>query len=196
MARTPDEAHKAQLLSDIADYMLANGYAGISLRPLAKAVGSSPRVLLYYFKSKEHLAAAALAAARQRQRQEFERLRDRDYRTASDLCRAIWGVMSAPKVRAHFRLFFEVYGLALQDRRGHAEFLRSAVADWLRFIEEPYLRCGTSAAEARSIATVLLAGFRGFMLDLCASGDRARVDRAVEIWLAALEMRPFRLKNT
>ncbi len=193
MARTPDAAHRAQLLTDIAEYMLANGYAGISLRPLAKAVGSSPRVLLYYFKSKENLAALALASARERQRLEFEKLQGRDFCSGSERCRAIWAAMSAPKARANFRLFFEVYGLALQDRRRFATFLRTAVHDWLRFIERPYLEAGASAADARTAATVLLAGFRGFMLDLCASGDRGRVNRAVNAWLSTLSVPPFGL---
>src|SRR5579862_9444862 len=100
MARTPDMRHRAKLLSDIADYMLANGYAGLSLRPLAKAVRSSPRVLLYYFKSKENLAALALAVARERQQVEFRRIRARELRPGVALCRAIWAVISAPKARA------------------------------------------------------------------------------------------------
>jgi AcrR family transcriptional regulator len=196
VARTADEAHRTKLLEDIADYMLSHGYADLSLRPLAKAVRSSPRVLLYYFKSKENLAALALAVARERQRAQFERLRQRDCETCAGLCRAIWSIMRAPSARPHFRLFFEVYGLALQDRRRYAAFLRSAVFDWLRFIEEPYLRAGTSPSEARALATAILAGFRGFMLDLCATGERARIDRAVELWVQTLDGPPFEPKNT
>ncbi len=53
MSRTPDDAHRTQLLNTIVAYVLKHGVATLSLRPLAKAVGSSPRVLLYYFGSKE-----------------------------------------------------------------------------------------------------------------------------------------------
>jgi len=196
VARTADEAHRTKLLDDIADYMLGHGYAALSLRPLAKAVRSSPRVLLYYFKSKENLAALALGVARERQRTQFERLRERDFDTCAGLWRAIWSIMRAPAARPLFRLFFEVYGLALQDRRRYAAFLRSAVFDWLRFIEEPYCRAGMPRPEARAIATTILAGFRGFMLDLCGSGDVSRIDRAVELWILTLDVPLFQPKNT
>jgi AcrR family transcriptional regulator len=196
VARTADVAHRAKLLEDITDYMIGHGYAGLSLRPLAKAVRSSPRVLLYYFKSKENLAALALGVARERQRAQFERLRERDCETCAGLCRAIWSIMRTPDARPHFRLFFEVYGLALQDRRRYAAFLRSAVFDWLRFIEEPYIRAGSPRSEARAMATAIIAGFRGFMLDLCGSGDLKRIDRAVKLWIHALEAPPFQPKNT
>ena len=54
------------------------------------------------------------------------------------------------------------------------------------------IRCrvhsGWSRAEARSYATVVLAGFRGFLLDHCATHDRKRLDKAVEMWIQALDV--------
>ena len=57
MARTADEQKRVDLLERIVDYVMANGLSDLSLRPLADAVGTSPRVLLYYFTSKEELIA-------------------------------------------------------------------------------------------------------------------------------------------
>jgi hypothetical protein len=62
-------------------------------------------------------------------------------------------------------------------------------------LSAPLLRKGYSGSEARAHATVVLAGFRGFMLDYCASKDRARVDRAVELWLHALDAIPLGKEN-
>jgi hypothetical protein len=62
-------------------------------------------------------------------------------------------------------------------------------------LSAPLQRKGYSESEARAHATVVLAGFRGFMLDYCASKDRARVDRAVELWLHALDAIPLRKEN-
>ena len=190
MARTPDERHRAELLDRIVDYVLAQGFAGLSLRPLAKAVRSSPRVLLYYFGSKEELIRQIVARSRERQRLQFERLKQLEVTTAIDACRAIWSVMSAPKAEAAFRFFFEIYSLALQDPKHYPGFLKSAVTDWLTYIEAPYVTAGYSPAQARAIATVVLAGYRGFMLDLCATHDRARIDRAVDVWLRTLDLLP------
>jgi hypothetical protein len=41
--------------------------------------------------------------------------------------------------------------------------------------------------QARAIATIVLAGLRGFMLDFCITHDRKRVDQAVGLWLRSLD---------
>lgn len=66
-------------------------------------------------------------------------------------------------------------------------FLNNAVEDWLKFVAKPLLRKGQTRREARAFATIVIAGFRGFMLDYCASHDRERVDRAVDLWLHSLD---------
>ena len=68
MSRTADEARRAELLDRAVDYVCRYGLAELSLRPLAKAVGSSPRVLLYYFGSKEALVVEIVRRGRDRQR--------------------------------------------------------------------------------------------------------------------------------
>lgn len=185
MSRTPDEARRALLLDDVVDYVCKNGVAGLSLRPLAQAVDSSPRVLLYYFTSKEDLVTEVLEQAGARQRRLFERLRIQ-HLGSTDACREIWNVMSAPASEPIFRLFFEVYGLALQDRKRYARFLKRVVEPWLDYVGAPFLQSGWAKTDARAFATIIVAGFRGFLLDLCATRDRERVNRAVELWLQTL----------
>jgi AcrR family transcriptional regulator len=185
MSRTPDERRRAQLLSAIVAYVCKHGVAGLSLRPLARAVDSSPRVLLYYFGTKEDLVTEVLDAAASRQRDFFSRLRTERY-DCIDACREIWKIMSAPAAEPVFRLFFEVYGLALQDRKRFARFLKRVVEPWLQFIAAPLLESGWQEREARAYATMVIAGFRGFLLDLCATRDHERIDRAVTLWFDSL----------
>jgi AcrR family transcriptional regulator len=187
MTRTVNEARPEELLDAVVAYIVKHGVAELSLRPLAKAVKSSPRVLLYYFGSKEELVSKAIERLRERQRAGFGRMREARYDQPSDACRAIWMQMSAPESELAFKLSFEVYAMALRHPKRFADFLRSSVEDWLDFLSEPLLRKGHSKVEARAFATVVIAGFRGFMLDYCASHDRERVDRAVELWLKALD---------
>lgn len=187
MSRTPDEKRRAVLLERIVDYVYAHGVSQLSLRPLGQAVGCSPRLLLYFFSSKEDLITEVLAAAGARQRVLVDRLRIEHAATPSEICREIWNAISDPKSEPAFRLFFEIYGLALQDRKRYASFLKRVVTDWLLFIAQPLLQSGVPQAEAQAYATVILAGFRGFLLDLCATRDRKRIDYAVDIWLATLE---------
>jgi AcrR family transcriptional regulator len=188
MVRVADERRPAELLDAIVGYLIKRGVAELSLRPLANAVKSSPRVLLYYFGSKEELVAAAVMRLREKQRASFRRMREARYDQPSDACRAIWQAMSAPEAERVFRLSLEVYSLALRHPRQFGEFLASSVEDWLEFLSEPLARKGINQEEARAFATVVIAGFRGFMLDYCASRDRERVDHAVDLWLRSLDL--------
>ncbi len=187
MPRTASPTRPAQLLDAIVEYLVKQGVAELSLRPLAKAVGSSPRVLLYYFGSKEELVVKALARLRERQRSTFSRMREAKYDQPSDACRAIWQQMSAPQSEPLFKFFFETYAMALRHPKNYAGFLNTAVEDWLEFVASPLIRKGQPSEQARAFATIVIAGFRGFMLDYCASRDRTRVDRAVDLWLASLD---------
>ena len=186
MTRPVDERSREELLERVVDYVLAHGVIDLALRPLARAVGASPRLLLYRFTSKDELVTQVVSRLRERQRELFERVRVQEGKTAIDACRAAWDIMSSPKMEPLFKLFIELYGLALKEPKRFAPFMRDAIGDWLKYIERPFLAAGHTRTDARAIATVVLAGYRGFMLDLCATHDRARIDRAVGIWLNSL----------
>jgi len=187
MARIVNEQRPVDLLNAIVGYLVQNGVTELSLRPLAKAVGSSPRVLLYYFGSKENLIVQAVKSLRQRQRAGIAKMRAARFERASDACRAIWRQMSAPESEAAFRLSLETYVLALRHPELFGDFLSSSTENWLEFLAEDLMRRGAPMKEARVYASVVIAGFRGLMLDYCASRDRERLDRALDLWIESLD---------
>jgi AcrR family transcriptional regulator len=54
------DARRADILERLADHVLAHGLSASSLRPLAKAAGTSDRMLLYYFADKAEMMTATL----------------------------------------------------------------------------------------------------------------------------------------
>src|ERR1044071_2961641 len=64
--RPPARSRRAATLTRASDYVLENGLEGLSLRPLAAALGTSTRMLLYDFESKEQLVDEILAEIRRR----------------------------------------------------------------------------------------------------------------------------------
>jgi AcrR family transcriptional regulator len=60
MAISKTEARRAEIVERLADHVLAHGLVAASLRPLAKAAGTSDRMLLYYFSDKTEIIAATL----------------------------------------------------------------------------------------------------------------------------------------
>jgi hypothetical protein len=100
-----------------------------------------------------------------------------------ELVRRMWRRLSDPKMWPNERLFFEVYGQALQDRPYTAELLDGIVDSWL----EPAAAIGESMGLSRETAVASarlgIAVTRGLLLDLLATGDRAGVDAAMEHWI-------------
>ena len=173
MSRTADEARRAELLDRAVDYVTRHGLAELSLRPLAKAVRSSPRGLLYYFGSKEELIVEIIRRGRTRQRAMMADLKLGDL-PPREVARQLWREFSRPEWEPLTRLSFEVYALSLADPARFPGFLEASVNEWLEGLK------GCTTTEA----TLLIAGFRGFLLDLLATHDRARIDRAVDLWLS------------
>ena len=54
------EVRRMALVDKLADHVLEHGLVTASLRPLAKAAGTSDRMLLYYFPDKAEIIAATL----------------------------------------------------------------------------------------------------------------------------------------
>jgi AcrR family transcriptional regulator len=194
MARTPDEALRADLLDRAVDYVCKNGLSELSLRPLASALGTTSSLLLYHFKSKDDLIVAIIKAARGRQQSIMTRLDATPGLSQGEIGRMLWREYSSPRYEPLVRLFFEVYALALQDRSRFPGFLKDSVAQWLDAIESSLPNAGTS--EARATATIMLGAFRGFLLDLCATHDRARLDDAVERFFATLDRKPAKRRHS
>src|SRR5215472_2810216 len=93
MSRTANRERPKQLRSAILGYLIKHGLNELSLRPLAKAVGSSPRVLLYYFGSKENMVIEVLAEARRQQRTAYDKVEGDSF---AEACGIVWKRMSAP----------------------------------------------------------------------------------------------------
>ncbi len=186
-----DSARKQELLEAAYQYVLRNGLADMSLRPLARQVGSSPRVLLFLFGSKEELTRALLARAREEELRYLAKLRDEHHGLAA-AGRDVWAWLADPAHRALLSLWVEGYARSLLGEPGPwADFGRDTVRDWLDLLAErqaaPAEPDDQAAPAARDERTLLLAVLRGALLDLLATGDTERVTSAVDRHLRAVE---------
>jgi AcrR family transcriptional regulator len=170
---------REELLELAYEYVLQNGLSDLSLRPLAKAIGSSPRVLLFLFESKEGLIRALLARARDDEVRFLAQVRPEDGLDA--VVRTTWSWLADPAHRGLLVLWVEVYARSLGDSDGPwHDFARQTVDDWLSIFAaaQPPARRRTKAGSAER--TIALSALRGALLDLLATGDVARTTAAVE----------------
>jgi AcrR family transcriptional regulator len=158
------EDARTALLSRIVDDVAARGLGARSLRELAASVGSSHRMLLYHFGSREGLVAAIVEQVEQAQRDLLRELAA-DTDDPGELIMRLWARVSAPELRPFVRLFFEAAAA-----RGVAD----ARDDGLT---APWVDASADAAELLGIevdpAEVRLgvAVTRGLLLDVLASGE-------------------------
>jgi AcrR family transcriptional regulator len=169
---------RARTLLDAAyGYVLEHGLADLSLRPLAAAIGSSPRVLLFLFGSKEGLVRALLGRARADELDVLERVRQAGGTGGlGSAAEAVWTWLAAAEHRALLTLWLEGYARSVVDPEGAwAGFATATVHDWLAVLEGA---AGADDGDATD-RTLLLAVLRGALLDLLATGDVDRVSAAV-----------------
>ncbi|SEE10544.1 DNA-binding transcriptional regulator, AcrR family [Streptomyces sp. 3213] len=173
---------RTELLDACYAYLLEHGLTGLSLRPLAAATGTSPRVLLYLFGSKDELLRQLLARARHEQvgtmaavlteagGDDFDALVDR-----------LWAFLSAPEQRPMVRLTYEAFLLSLgRDPGPWAGFAGEAAREWLDLLARAQPP-GTPPALAQARATRALALVRGLLLDLLACEEPERVRSALTL---------------
>ncbi len=165
-------------------YALEHGVADLSLRPLAAAVGSSPRVLLFLFGNKAGLVQALLARAREDELALLDRARSMAARPPENggplaVTAEVWAWLAADEHRSLLKLWVEGYARSLIEPDGPwGGFAAATVADWLEVLGE--------ATPDTVLRTLLLAVLRGAMLDLLATGDVERVSGAVSRQLELL----------
>ena len=178
-------ARRRELLDAAYGWVLAHGLADMSLRPLAEAIGSSPRVLLYLFGSKDGLVRALLGRSRADQLRVLESLPD-DAGLAA-VAEGVWRWLSAREHRPLLRLWLEAYSRSVTGEPGPwAGFAVDTVTDWDLLLAAHQPSSVGSTPEGAAQRALVLAVLRGALLDLLATGDAERTGAAVAIHLRAL----------
>jgi len=180
---------RGRLLEAAIDHIAERGISDLSLRELAAAIGTSHRMLIHHFGSREGLWVEVIRAVEARQRALLAEVAPDPNAGFGDVMREWWRHISSPALWANERLFFEIYGQALQGRPGTVELLDGIVDAWVEPGAEAFMAFGMERDEAYAVARLAVAVTRGLLLDLLATGDREAVDAAMEAHIALLEAR-------
>ncbi|TLQ42832.1 TetR/AcrR family transcriptional regulator [Streptomyces marianii] len=189
MPRSPDLAKRRELLDRVHAYVIRNGLSGLSLRPLARALGTSDRMLLYYFGTKERLVTEVLALDEDRP---LLRVRDRlestgppeDAAGVRCLMEEVWQHFTAPGLRAAFPLYLEVMADSLLHPDRYGPVMRDTIGQWTDLLASVLLGIGVPADRARSHAVLLTGAIFGLLMAPMAD---ARWDRATTAYRDLLD---------
>jgi AcrR family transcriptional regulator len=192
MPRPPDPAKRRALLDQVREYMIRNGLADLSLRPLARALGTSDRMLLYYFGTKERMVAEALALDERR-----PLLRARSLLDAVDGPRGpewlrgfledVWQQVGDPYLRAAFPLYVEILTASLFHPDRYGPVMRDVLTEWTDRFTSVFREMGLPEARARTEAVLLVDSAFGLLVAPLAGGDWDEADAAFHALLDRLE---------
>lgn len=179
MGRPPEPHKRAELLEKAVDYVLEKGLQGLSLRPLAQALGTNARMLIYHFGSKEKLITGVLQAAQARQQALLQGLGG----AAADpyaALEAFWRWLTSPRLAPFVRLLYEVEVGAMQGQLEYRDFARRAIHGWVGFILQDLP--GSTPAQA----SLIVGTIAGLLLDWLITGEEERVNEAFGAFLELL----------
>jgi len=170
---------RERLLAAAVEQAMRGGIADLSLRELAAAIGTSHRMLLYHFGSREGLLTAVARAV-----EEAQRVVVSEWGITRANAQRLWQHFSDPQLWPAERLFFELYSHALLARPGTEGFLDHAIEPWVTALTPAIAKeAGLDEVTARAEARLAVAVTRGLLLDLLATGDRVAVTEAFERYL-------------
>jgi AcrR family transcriptional regulator len=172
---------KAALLENLIDYLVRRGVADLSLRPMAAAVGTSARLLIFHFGSKEQLLTEVLESMQDGlQRSLAELLSLQHGAEASAPLRLFWDWAMKDVNFARLRLLHQLQVLAAQDQKNYGRYLKKNSANWLETVQA-VLR---PSQRSPLLATLIVAVFDGLFIEVMSTGDRRRATAAIDEFIS------------
>ncbi len=178
----PGQSARERLLDAVIEHFTADGLADQSLRRIAGAVGTSHRMLLYHFGSKDGLLLDVAREVEARTKAALAATAQAVGGQGDEVVRSMWAYLADPALAGFERLFFALYGRALQGDEATAPLLQDDLEGWLEANVAMAVEVGVPADLARVHARLGLAVTRGLLLDLLATGDRAGTDAAIDVF--------------
>ena len=170
-------SRRETLLDQVTDHVLQHGLIGLTLRPVAAAIGTSDRMLLYHFRSRDELVAAVVARASDRGVAELEAL------PAADGVRPgvnrLWQAFLTEPLHGFLDVYCQAAATGLIGREPYLSVVRESNDRWSDALERYLVRCGAPQEKVARIVTLVDSSLFGFHLDL-ATDKPAELIRGVD----------------
>jgi AcrR family transcriptional regulator len=177
--RPLDQARRAALLTGVITYMADQGLTELSLRPLADYLGTSSRMLIHYFGSKEQMLVSALETQRPDIAGLFAGVDDIDMlrrRLIESFC-----VNTTSDWVRSTSVLLQVLGVASVPGSPFSAYADDAIHVLIDALTEVLRNLDPSLPDPESTATLLISGIRGLLQDRMVTGDTTRVSKAARL---------------
>ena len=172
-------SRKKELLNGALSYLVEHGMANVSLRPMAAQLGTSPRILMFHFKSKERLLQEVMEELQMRLQSSFARIGNADREAVPPLKR-FWTWATEKGNLPYLKLLYEAQIIAAQNPKVYSPYLRKVSRAW----QDVVLQALSQSLRSKEMATLCIAVFDGLLLELIMTGERSRLISALDAFIA------------
>jgi AcrR family transcriptional regulator len=173
MGRDPDPTIKTALLEKILEYLLKHGIQDLSLRPLAKALKTNARMLIYHFGSREQMIIEALELAQAKQLEALVKSPKPKASSKAELI-FLWQWFSSENFLPFSKLLLEVELQLINGNTHYSAFVTQILSGWASFIQSRFPKCDTTTAN------LIVNTLSGLLLDKLISNDTKRINASFE----------------
>jgi AcrR family transcriptional regulator len=177
------QTRKEILTEELVAYLIEHGLSDLSLRPLADALGTSARLLIYHFESKEGLLTEVLDSMQTRLRMSFSSMIERRAVQSERPLKLFWDWAIAEENYPCLKLLYELQILAAQNPAAYGQYLQRNTSNWSELIATAL----PQAERTPAMVTLLGAVFDGLFLELMSTGDRKRTTQAVQQFIRLVD---------
>jgi len=163
MAAGQGRDRRTELAERATDYALEHGIAGLSLRPLAAALGTSDRMLVYHFGGKDPLVAEVIERSNARSVAVLDSLPAG--RTPRSAVLALWASWREPVVDRCLRVYAQAAALGLLGQEPYLGAARRANVEWTRAVTAYLERSGVPRGRADRVGELVDATLFGLWID-------------------------------
>lgn len=157
-------SRRAALLERATDYVLDNGLIGLSLRPLAAALGTSDRMLVYHFGSKDALVLAVIESITERSNVVVRSLPPATTVRAGVV--RLWEAHTHGELDRCQKVYVQAAASGLLGDEPFRSGVRRANAGWFDALATYLVACGARDDRVGRIVDLVDAGLTGLHLDL------------------------------
>lgn len=178
-------SRREELLDAVTDHVIEHGLIGLTLRPVAAAIGTSDRMLVYYFGGRDGLVAEVVARSEDRSIASIDAMPGAHGVRAG--VNALWAAYQKAPLEGCMNLYVEAAATGLIGREPYLTAIRAANERWRQALERYLVRCGAPTSRVERVVTLIDSCLYGFHLDLT-TDDPAELARGVDDLAAAAEI--------
>lgn len=153
-----------ELLDRVTDHVLAEGLIGLSLRPLAAAVGTSDRMLIYHFGSRDALVSAVVGRATERAIALIDALPGAQ--SIESGITLLWAAYRTEPLSGCLDVYCQAAATGLIGQEPYLSDARATNLAWSYALRAYVTRCGATPTQGARIVQLIDSALYGFHLDL------------------------------